>query len=147
MIFYIATSCKKSLDCCTNVDIGISIRYIDIDSINILNSANGLQEDNIKIFHKIEGNWERAFDTNMDLTQGIYVYEREGENYLMLFPSTDFYDGNFSETMIEFSDNDFDIVKTQFDLSNGNLVIQKVWYNDVLKWESYNLERSFDIVK
>mgnify|MGYP000477620881 CR=1 FL=1 len=58
-----------------------------------------------------------------------------------------FYDANFSETRIQYSESELAIVKTQFDLSNENIICTKVWYNGNLKWEDNETERLIEIRK
>lgn len=53
----------------------------------------------------------------------------------------------YSETKIEFSNSDFDILKTEVDKKNSNEIVTKVWYNDELKWEGNQTERLIEIVK
>ena len=132
--------------CCTNIDTGISIQYFDLQGQDLLESGV-YSESNIEIYHKIDGEWVRYYEGNLDSPKGISVVEHEAGYYLTLFPSSTLDSENVSETKIEFSETDFDIVKAEIDRSNGNEVVTKVWYNDQLRWEAYDTERKFTVIK
>lgn len=129
------------------VDIGVHIKYLDENGNNLLNS--GIDESEINIYHKINKEWVKYYEGNLDYPKGIKIYERENEKYLLLFVSDKVNESNLSETKIEFSNyNESDIVKSEIDFSNHNMIVRKVWYNDIIKWESTEqTERMFEIVK
>ncbi|MGM1057356.1 MAG: hypothetical protein ACQEWG_15830 [Bacteroidota bacterium] len=84
---------------------------------------------------------------NLDSPKGISTVEREDRINLVVFPSTTIFENNYKETKIEFSESDFDVLKTQIDKRNSNEVVIKIWYNDELKWEGNQTERMFEILK
>jgi hypothetical protein len=45
----------------------------------------------------------------------------------VVFPSTTIIEDNYSETKIEFSEYDFDVLKTEIDKKNSNEIVTKVW--------------------
>jgi len=148
IIGFFFTACSdETQDCCTNIDIGISIRYLNAAGENLFEIPDGIEESEITIYHKIDGEWERYFKGNLDYPKGINKVGREDGTYLVIFPSTTLVENNFSETKIEFSSTDADILKTEIDKSNANEIVTRVWYNDELKWEAYETERMFDIIK
>ncbi|MCD6543856.1 MAG: hypothetical protein J7K34_05045 [Flavobacteriaceae bacterium] len=129
------------------VDIGVHIKYLDENGNNLLNGE--IDESDINIYHKINNEWVKYYEGNLDYPKGIMIYERENEKYLVLFVSEKVNESNLSETKIEFSNyNESDIVKTEIDFSNNNIIVRKVWYNGIMKWESTEqTERMFEIVK
>jgi hypothetical protein len=149
ILMLLLNSCdKKAVICCTNIDIGISIKYINEEGENLFElEMDGLNESNINIYHKINYEWVKYFEGNLDYPKGIRIIEREDGKYLVIFPSIVMVENNYSETKIEFSQTDYDIIKTEIDQNGSNTMVTKVWYNDQLKWEAYQTERMFEIVK
>ncbi|MDH3322538.1 MAG: hypothetical protein OEM04_06070 [Flavobacteriaceae bacterium] len=136
---------NEPIDCCTVVDIGILIKYVDQNGDNIIDKTNGIESSKIKIFHHINNDWVLYYDSNMDVSKGFKVIEINGENYISVFPSDHYIDHQFSETRIQFSDNDFDQIRTEFDFSHGNTICTKVWYNEALVWDHYHGERKIEV--
>ncbi len=135
-------------NCCTNVDIAISIKYLNENGDNLLEFENGgMNFADINVYQKVNNEWVRYSEGGSDYPKGIQIIEREDGKYLRITPSTVIDNGNYSETKLEFSESDSDIIKTKIDKSNGNTVVTKVWYNEQLKWEAYQSERKFEIVK
>lgn len=150
LLLLMANSCTYKDDpilCCINVDTEISIRYLNQLGDNLLMLENGIDFSQIKIYHKINNVWVEYFEANQDYPKGIRIIERENGKYLSLLPSVVFVEGNYSETKIEFSAEDADIIKTEVNINGSNTTVTKVWYNGVLKWEAYATERMFDIIK
>jgi len=147
IIGFLLIFCSDEQDCCTNIDIGISIKYLNENGENLFELESGLTESNINIYHRINNEWVKYFEGNLDYPKGIRTVEREDGIYLVIFPSTTIVESNYSETKIEFSGSDSDILKTEIDKKNSNEIVTKVWYNDELKWEVSQSERMFDIIK
>lgn len=149
IIFGILISCNNTddNDCCVNVDIGIDVTYLNAEGLNLFEIDNGYTEANITIYHKINGEWKLYYNGNLDAPKGITVVDGEHGKHLSILPSTNIDQNNYSETKIQFSESDFDIIKTEIDQSNSNTTVTKVWYNTVLKWEAYESERMFEIIK
>jgi len=141
------TACSNKNDCCVNIDTGISVKYLNEGGENLFEIDNGYNESDITIYHKINGEWNEYYEGNLDSPKGITLVDSEDGKYIVIFPSTTFVGNNNSETKIEFSDSDSDIIKTEIDKSNSNTIVTKVWYNDVLEWEAYETERMFEIIK
>ena len=148
ILFIACSDDEKGIDCCTNIDIGISVKYVNENGENLFELENGgLNESNINIYHKINNEWVKYFEGNLDSPKGIRIIEREDGKYLGIFPSTVIVENNYSETKIEFSQTDSDIIKTEIDKNGSNTIVTKVWYNDLIKWEADQTERMFEIVK
>lgn len=143
---FMACADEKS-SCCVNIDTGISIKYVNEKGENLLDIDGGIKTSDIKLYHKIDGKWVYYFEGNLDVPNGLIDSEREDGSYLMIFPSMNIIENNYSETKIEFSPTDFDVIKTEVKFSNVNTIVTKVWYNDELKWEAYATERMFEIIK
>ena len=139
-------ACSDDNDCCLNIDIGIDIKYINTEGQNLFEIDNGYNESDITIYHKANGEWEEYYESNLDSPKGITVVEGENGKFLSISPSTTLDNNNYSETKIQFSESDFDIIKTEIDKSNSSTILTKVWYNGVLEWEAYE-NRMIEIVK
>ena len=147
LISLIVISCDKSENCCTIVDTHVDIRFVDANGDNILDQTNGIESSKITIFNKIENFWVEYSEGNLDNPKGYMVYEKDGENYLRLFPNGEITTNNLSETKIQYSIFEPDVLKSEIDLSNGNIICTKVWLNEVLIWEGNDSERVIQIEK
>lgn len=141
------SACSNEKGCCTIIDISTSIKYLNQEGENLFELDNGINESDITIYHKINNEWIEYFEGNLDYPKGIKTVLRESGTYLIVFPSTTIVENDYSETKIEFSATDSDIIKTEIDKSNSNMIVTKVWYNEKLKWEACKTERMFEIVK
>ena len=136
------------INCCTEINTRIDIKYTDIEGNYILGMKNGINSEQIKLYYKVNNEWEEYYKEKLNYPKGYFVSDERGGNYICLFPSDEFFNNNFSETKIQFSDNDFDIIKCQFNLDNNSIICNKVWYNNELKWEGDgNEERLIEIIK
>ena len=143
----IASCTTDEKDCCTIIDTGVSIKYLNEEGENLFEMEGGLNVADINIYHKINNEWVRYFEGNLDYPKGLRTVEREDGTSLDIFPSTTIVENGYSETKIEFSEFDSDILKTQVDKNNSNEIVTKVWYNDELKWEGNQTDRIIEIVK
>jgi hypothetical protein len=133
--------------CCTDFDTIISIKYLNEDGDNLFVVEGGYSESSINIYHKINGEWVLNYNEKLDYPKDIRIDEREDGTYLSIFPSKTIVSDNCTETKIEFSDSDADIIKTEIQKTNSNVSVVKVWYNGELKWELSQTERIFEVVK
>lgn len=147
-LILISCSSDEPENCCVVVDTAVTIKYVNDNNENLLEGENSIDVNNIKVFHKIDSEWKEYFEGNMDYPKGLTTVEINGENFLRIFVSTDIDENQVSETKLEFSDNNEDIIKTELNLSANNTIITRVWYNDNLEWDmNDNLPRQFIIVK
>lgn len=142
----ISCSTEQS-DCCTIIDTAVSIKYVNGDGENLLETDNNLSVNDINIYHKIDNEWIAYYKGNLDRPKGIAAVQTEEGLFLEVFPSSTIVENSYSETKIEFSESEADILRTEIDRSNSNEIVTKVWYNDELKWEGNNAQRSIEIIK
>ena len=140
-------SCSTDENCCINIDTGVSIKYLNEEGENLFEVDGGLNIADINIYHKKNNEWVKYFEGNLNYPKGLQTVEREDETYLVIFPSTTIVENGYSETKIEFSESDSDILKTEVNKNNSNQIVTKVWYNGELKWEGNQSERIIEIVK
>lgn len=134
-------------DCCTIIDTGVSIKYVNENGENLFELEDGLTEGDISIYHKVDDEWIEYYKGNLDYPKGIIVVEREEGTFLQISPSYTIVENNYSETKIEFSGSDSDVLRTEIKKKNSNQIVTKVWYNGKLKWEENQSERMFEILK
>ena len=148
IIGLIVCACSSdNSDCCTVIDIGMDIKYVNQAGENLFDIENGLDIEEIKVYYKIENEWELHYSYNLDSPKGISLIQRGEETYLRLTPSIDIVTDGYSETKIELSSEESDVIRTMIDNSQPNVIVTKVWYNNDLKWEAYEDERMFEVVK
>lgn len=147
IIGFFLMACSKDKDCCVNIDTAISIKYVNVIGENLFELDGGLNESDITIYHRINNEWLKYFEGNLDYPKGIRTVERGDGKYLVVFPSTTLVENNYSETKIAFSGTDSDIIKTEIDKSNSNEIVTNVWYNGELKWGGSQSERIFEVIK
>ncbi len=133
LVFFLS-ACEKGGDqpiCCTNIDTKIVIHYTDASGEDLINSSEQYAEDKIKVYYKKDGVFEYAFQGNLDFPNMYFVDEDlNGDLQFHLFPSNE-YDGNFSETLIEFNGVESDTIRAEFQLDGNNEICTRVWYNGV----------------
>ena len=130
-----ACSSNEDPDCCVVVDIEILIKYVNVDGDNLLDIGDEIIEPYINLYYKVDGEWVKYYDANMDRSKGIELINTDNGTYLSVFPGIETDENNCSETKIEFSEGDFDVIKTEIDRSGSNIIVTKVWYNEELAWE------------
>jgi hypothetical protein len=148
-ITLISCSSDEPRNCCTVISLGADIKYEDVNGINLLNSTDdGYDISEIEVFHKIDGEWKKYYEGNLDYPKGILKSEIDGESYLTIFLSNKTNEEDISETKLKFSEGDEDIIKSIIEKKSGNEIVTKIWYNDELKWPTENSSsRQFTIVK
>lgn len=134
-------------DCCIIIDTAVTIKYVNEEGENLFEPDNGLTTEDITLYYKINDEWVKYFKGKLDSTKGIRIDEREDGSYLTIFPGKHIVAERYSETKIEFSESDSDILRTEITKSNSNEFVTKVWYNDELKWVTGQSERMIEIVK
>lgn len=149
-VAFLWISCEKDdpSNCCTIIDTGVTIKYVNEAGENLLEKEDALSIKDITIFHKVDSEWEQYFKGNLDVPTGLEEVSMPEGKYLGIVTSLDVDGNNISETKIRFSETDEDIIKTQLNFSSNNTIVDKVWYNGELKWERTSKNpRNFVIVK
>lgn len=113
-------------NCCMVIDTKVSIKYLNEDGENLFEIENGLSPDDVTIYHKVNNVWERFYVEFLDYPKGFMMVEREDGTYLAVFTSRHIVDDGISETKIEFSENDFAILKAEIERNGPNETITKV---------------------
>lgn len=130
------------------VRIGVEFNLLDNQGKDLLNpeaESNYNNAENIKIYHIINGEPILFNKPNLDLPNGFLIYNREDEDIYRLGVSSNI-DGNTSTTLIEWNNIDTDTIRCDLNKYGSNVVITKVWYNNVLKYDG-NGEIYFEVIK
>lgn len=146
-VFLFSCSDEDDKICCTVIDTGIMIKYVNDEGENLFEMEGGLEETDITLFVKVDNVWERHPGSGTDTPRGVKTVEREGETYLLIYPSTTFIEDTYSETRVEFRGYEADLIRTKIDKSHSNEIVSEVWYNGELRWEAYDTERMFEVMK
>lgn len=129
-IFY---TCTSREDCCTVIDTNFAIEYISENGKSLFDSTRTYLPENIKLYFKNGTKYELAYSRNLD-NPNYFTLDTtaEGVIHIGILPSN-FYEGNFSTTLIELKPDVIDTIKCEFDLSHGNELFKNAWYNGVKK--------------
>ncbi len=133
-----------------SADIDISVKSVEgIDLLNPLNPES-FDEDQIIIYHLINGVFEEFYESNLDHPKGFSIFEHNSQ-YRIRISSIPLGGIEEGTTLVEWNETDSDTLKYTIDRrNNGSYVsISKVWFNDKEVWDQQtdNDERHFEIVK
>ena len=135
--------------CCntgTHMD-GIEIAVKNENGADLLdpNNPEAYQENNIKLFYKVDGEIVEVYDSTLDSPRNINIYKHENEYRIGINLN---YDRNEDQpiTYIQWNETDRDTIKAQFHYtgpedSNYSFTIENLWFNGTEK------EPYFEIVK
>lgn len=145
-------SCKNDDDdCCKNIESVISINVKDSQNIDLLDpNSEAIDINLIKIFYVDNyGILQEVNNSQLDNNKGYNVILPDSNSSfyeIQVQLNVDYFENNVSYTYIEWSAEDIDKLKTQFNLSNGNIIANKIWLNDEIVWES-NIDGIITIIK
>lgn len=147
-ILLISCASDDPENCCTIIDTAVKIKYVNENGENLFDIENPIQISDIKVFHKINSEWIEYYKGNLDHPKGLMELEINEEKYLGVSVSIIHDADSISETKLQFANGDEDIIKTGLNLNANNIIVEKVWYNGELKWQTEDKqERNFTIVK
>jgi hypothetical protein len=146
LIVILFVTCKKDQQICClypKPDERIDIHYMDHNGFSLINSAAEFSDSNIIIFYKKDGFFVNAFDPNIDYPEKFVVFKNDGgETILRVNPSHFYFDGTFSETMIELNPKTRDILRCEFTLNDWGRTCKNVWFNGEKKDSTF-----FEVIK
>jgi hypothetical protein len=122
------------------ISIDLDIKFENAEGINLTNSESGINVGNITVSYFTKSVWH-------PVANAIPI-DREGEQYIRLFLNPEANDENTSETRIDFLSGESDIIKAELSTSSNSILLEKVWYNEVMKWDvDQRTERVITVVK
>ncbi len=140
-------SSDEAENCCVVIDTGVSIKYLTKEGDNFLEMEDRYTLSDITVYHKVDNQWVKYFEGNLNEPKGLRIEEREDGKYLKVFVSTTTDAEGYSETKLEFSETDADVIRAVVDKAHHNTIVTKVWYNGQLKWEGNQSDRIFEVLK
>jgi hypothetical protein len=128
---FILSNCKeKSKD--TIVSTEMDINYKNIKGEDLLDtSVNGhFLINDIHVYNVVNGIKKEVDYPNFTYPHNFFIYKNESSNEYLLrvFIETD-------TTLLQLNQGITDSIICVIDKSNGNEILRKLWYNNVLKWE------------
>lgn len=133
-------SCQKEKPCCVTKDTVIVISYYDSNGNSLFNN-NSFDPNQIKLYYKNGNDYQYQYHHNLDFPKMYEVIDQNGIPGIKLFPS-EYFSNNKSTTLIELNSEVIDTIIGEFNLENGNVILNKVFYNGEEK-----IYRSFSVVK
>lgn len=150
--FCIFFSCSKHDDNPKNsfyLDQSIKIKLENNSGENLLNTAN-YNENDIKIFYKINGQLVEVFIPNLDSPKGFKIINENNNNYMVLFLNATVTEA-LPETVIQWNELESDTIKVNYVRTENSSFWNFMWLNDVSKsneeLENIELGRLLKIVK
>ena len=123
------TSCDNESNCCTTIDVAVQIHYQTLAGENLINSDDDFPESKIKIYYKNGEEFKYINRGNLTYPKMYKIYKDSSDNLLLgIFPSN-YYEDNFSTTLIKLNETSVDTLVCEFDLTNGNEVCIAAWLN------------------
>ncbi len=125
----ITLACNQSgKDCCVSIETHVDILYVDSTGNSLIDGSPEYPAENIRIYYKNGEEYEYIFQGNLDQPNMHYVLESSGHKILRIFASN-YYEGNFSETLVELNEQTTDTLLCEFDLGTNYEICTKVWHN------------------
>ena len=122
--------CTKNADPQVVVYNMVEFKVVDSNGNDLLDPENvdQIDESQIKVFYKVDGQWQEVFDANMDYPRNFFIYQGE-YSYRMRVFLNDTESGVLPETLIQWSDSDADTIQAEFNRTSSSIVLQKIWLN------------------
>ncbi|MDO8365974.1 MAG: hypothetical protein Q7T20_04190 [Saprospiraceae bacterium] len=129
--------CDKRNNCCTVIDTAVQIYYKNTDGENLINSSEAFRQENIRIYYKNGVEYEYVYNGNLDAPNMHYVEEdKDGKKILTIFPSN-YYNDNFSISLIELNEITVDTLLCEFAITNNSEICKNAWLNGTLLQNRY----------
>ncbi len=132
-VLFCLFSCEESKTCCTIINNEINLSVQNQQGKNLLSSPALFTKNNIETYHVINGKAQVFSQPNLDAEKGfLLLKDGNGKEFVRVFP---YYNKKekTSLTLIKFSDTKTDTLECEFKFSGSSVLLQKVWYNGVLK--------------
>ena len=143
------------------ISLDVKISLANQQGLDLLdpNNQNAINNENIKIFHIIDGELKEFSERLLDDSKGYRIYSPNelgfNENYVFYlgYTSPSYYTHEKEEpiTYIQWNETDIDTVKCQYLYTGNSNICTKVWFNNIVVWDmddsEANSSRWFQIVK
>ncbi|MCK5762570.1 MAG: hypothetical protein KAH05_00475, partial [Clostridiales bacterium] len=133
-------SCSKNSDA-DYIDVGIHLKLENSSGSDLLDPSvdNSYNNDNIKLFHLLNGTEQYYLCGNCDNQKGYYFFERDNKYVMSVFTNIEVQqDGTYPITYIQWNETDRDTIQCHINRSKDGSYIfcNKVWYNDSLVYDN-----------
>lgn len=143
ILFIVASlvvSCDWAPNCCTNVDIHVSMWIHNTTGKNLFDSATTgfFNADDIRLFTLKDGKTVEQYDPMRDMPRNFRIETNpgNGEKFITIFPELDGKATRIS-TLVKWSASDSDTFDFEIHFDGNSATVVRVWYNGDL---SFNQE-------
>lgn len=129
IILFILKACSTSVCGCAFFNTDITLNYVDQNGEQLINTdhPHAINYRNFDMYYVVKGKKERVHE--------FEIIERDSGNYYInLYPNI-IRGQKTAITYIEFGDSTLDTIKVQYKAGDGLEIVNKVWYNQELRWE------------
>jgi hypothetical protein len=122
------------------LDASLELNVTNAKGEDLLDPKNtdSFDQSKIKIFHLIDGKLVEAYDGSKQFPRYFYVAQQEGHYVLTVFLNYSETD-KYPETYIQWSENNTDIIKSEFIRTKRAVIKKTIWFNgvEVTDYEPY----------
>ena len=129
-------SCERSNNCCTIIDVDVNLTVQNQQGQNLLASPVLFTKSNIETYHVINGQTQLFNQPNLDADKGFLMIDGAKGKEIRVFPYFNKTE-KFSRTLIKFGNTKIYTIDCEFNFSGPSVLLQKVWFNGVLKSPSF----------
>lgn len=139
----IATGCKLESPNEVVIDNMADIYYINSQQEDLLDTAvmGSFTADSIHLYNVVRG-VKKEVNNRADYPHNFFIYRNEElQKYVLrVFLEVD-------TTYLELNRHITDTITCAFERSDNHLIIRKLWYNGIVKWDNYAVSREFTVMK
>jgi len=144
-------SCTTEPDSFVLIDTNIDFIVKSKEGKDLLDPANsGYSESNIQLFHIVDGIKTEYFDATKTAPKGFLLFDNTSEYRIRIF-TQNVSSTNTYESVIQWDSNDEDILAyhVKYENNGTNVMVDKVWINQVEVWnlKSHGDDRTIVIEK
>ncbi len=158
IIQWLSISCRREEPIPpSNLDTIMDIQYMDSSGNDLLapSTVGAYQFDSMRHFYVEGGILKEAYYVNADFPKQMSIERAPDSTYrLRIVPNTSYsynYTGvHIFHDFIQLNSSDVDTIDSEieFNVSTGNIVVKKVWYNAHLRYDyNINSNRFFVVLK
>jgi hypothetical protein len=123
-----------------NFDINLELNVTNAKGDDLLDPKNtdSFDQNKIKIFYLIDGKLVEVYDGSKQFPRNFLVFQQEGHYILRVFLNHSETE-KYPETHIQWSENNTDIIKSEFIRTKRAVIKKTIWFNgvEVTDYEPY----------
>lgn len=133
------SSCKEPTIKGVVVDTDLNLIVKDVSGKNLLDPSTPgyYKPEEIRIYYLKEGRKQEVFNPNLDAPRNFKVIKNEGNNeyYVRVFVNEGTTDQEVTTTYIQWQSGQEDTIRSLITRSPTTIYCDKVWYNELLKYD------------